>query len=180
MVSKRSVSLTVISIMEVPRRRPPSFTLTLPKPASSELASFGALQKVTKKDSVPQETDEATEKTESGEETFIPEAEQSDVFVEATAEKMEPVDTRSSLSSQDSFSEETIMSEERLAQEAEETKKKSEEEEAAAKARAAQRQLMSIEELVQSERNYLRLLQVSTVTIRSNLQKLQVLIKCWY
>ena len=93
---------------------------------------------------------------------------------------MEPVDTRSSLSSQDSFSEETIMSEERLAQEAEETKKKSEEEEAAAKARAAQRQLMSIEELVQSERNYLRLLQVSTVTIRSNLQKLQVLVKCWY
>ncbi|KAE8286313.1 Rho guanine nucleotide exchange factor 37 [Larimichthys crocea] len=51
--------------------------------------------------------------------------------------------------------------------------KKSEEEEAAAKERAAQRQLMAIEELVQSERNYLRLLQVSTVTIRSSLQKLQ-------
>uniref|UniRef100_A0A3B4X8J2 Rho guanine nucleotide exchange factor 37 n=1 Tax=Seriola lalandi dorsalis TaxID=1841481 RepID=A0A3B4X8J2_SERLL len=72
-----------------------------------------------------------------------------------------------------SFSEESSISEERLAQEAEEAKKKSEEDEAAAKEREAQRQLLSIEELVQSERNYLRLLQVSTVTIRSNLQKLQ-------
>uniref|UniRef100_A0A4W6C8T1 Rho guanine nucleotide exchange factor 37 n=1 Tax=Lates calcarifer TaxID=8187 RepID=A0A4W6C8T1_LATCA len=62
---------------------------------------------------------------------------------------------------------------ERLAQEAEEAKKKSEEEEAAAKERAAQRQLLAIEELVHSEKNYLRLLQLSTVTIRSNLQKLQ-------
>uniref|UniRef100_A0A665V200 Rho guanine nucleotide exchange factor (GEF) 37 n=1 Tax=Echeneis naucrates TaxID=173247 RepID=A0A665V200_ECHNA len=60
-----------------------------------------------------------------------------------------------------------------LAQEAEEARKKSEEEAAAAKEREAQRQLLAIEELVQSERNYLRLLQVSTVTIRSNLQKLQ-------
>ncbi|AWP11623.1 putative rho guanine nucleotide exchange factor 37 [Scophthalmus maximus] len=34
-------------------------------------------------------------------------------------------------------------------------------------------QLMAIEELVQSERNYLRLLQLSTVTIRGNLLKLQ-------
>uniref|UniRef100_A0A3B4TRM5 Rho guanine nucleotide exchange factor 37 n=1 Tax=Seriola dumerili TaxID=41447 RepID=A0A3B4TRM5_SERDU len=72
-----------------------------------------------------------------------------------------------------SFSEESSISEERLAQEAEEAKKKSEEDEAAAKEREAQRQLLAIEELVQSERNYLRLLQVSTVTIRSNLQKLQ-------
>ncbi|XP_077434860.1 rho guanine nucleotide exchange factor 37 isoform X1 [Vanacampus margaritifer] len=47
------------------------------------------------------------------------------------------------------------------------------EEERVAKERAAQRQLMSIRELVESERNYLRMLQVSTVTIRSNLQKLQ-------
>ncbi|XP_053285465.1 rho guanine nucleotide exchange factor 37 [Pleuronectes platessa] len=153
--------------MEVPRRRLPSFTLTLPKPASSALAAFGALQKVTKKDSMHQEPDEASEKTESGEETFIPEAEDSDVSVEAPAETSGPEDTRSRLSSQDSFTEE------RLAQDAEEVEKKSEEEEAAAKARAAQRQLMSIEELVHSERNYLRLLQVSTVTIRSNLQTLQ-------
>uniref|UniRef100_A0A672ZN68 Rho guanine nucleotide exchange factor (GEF) 37 n=1 Tax=Sphaeramia orbicularis TaxID=375764 RepID=A0A672ZN68_9TELE len=61
----------------------------------------------------------------------------------------------------------------RLAEEAEEAKKRSEEEKAAAKERAAQRQLLAIEELVQSERNYLRMLQVSTVTIRSNLKKLQ-------
>ncbi|XP_051927988.1 rho guanine nucleotide exchange factor 37 isoform X2 [Hippocampus zosterae] len=47
------------------------------------------------------------------------------------------------------------------------------EEEKVAKERAAQRQLMSIQELVQSERNYLRMLQVSMLTIRSNLQKLQ-------
>uniref|UniRef100_A0A3Q3LWJ3 DH domain-containing protein n=1 Tax=Labrus bergylta TaxID=56723 RepID=A0A3Q3LWJ3_9LABR len=52
-------------------------------------------------------------------------------------------------------------------------RKKSEEDEKAAKERAAQRQLLAIEELVMSERNYLRLLQVSTVTIRSNLQQLQ-------
>uniref|UniRef100_A0A3Q3VN76 Uncharacterized protein n=1 Tax=Mola mola TaxID=94237 RepID=A0A3Q3VN76_MOLML len=57
--------------------------------------------------------------------------------------------------------------------EAEEAKQKAEEEEAAAKERAAHRQLLAIEEMVQSERNYLRLLQVGTVTIRSNLQKLQ-------
>lgn len=36
-----------------------------------------------------------------------------------------------------------------------------------------QRQLLAIEELVYTEKNYLRLLQVSTVTIRANLQKLQ-------
>lgn len=52
-------------------------------------------------------------------------------------------------------------------------------EEAAAKERAereAQRQLLATEELVYTERNYLRLLQVCTCTIRSNLQKLQVLL----
>uniref|UniRef100_A0A671U7B5 Rho guanine nucleotide exchange factor 37 n=1 Tax=Sparus aurata TaxID=8175 RepID=A0A671U7B5_SPAAU len=65
------------------------------------------------------------------------------------------------------------MSEERFAEDSKEAKRKSEEEEAAAKERTAQRQLMAIEELVQSERNYLHLLQMSTVTIRSNLQKLQ-------
>lgn len=50
-------------------------------------------------------------------------------------------------------------------------------EEAAARERAAQRQQLAVEELVQSERNYLRLLQLTTVTIRSNLQKLQVRIQ---
>ncbi|XP_061644162.1 rho guanine nucleotide exchange factor 37 isoform X2 [Phyllopteryx taeniolatus] len=48
-----------------------------------------------------------------------------------------------------------------------------EEAERTAEERAAQRQLMAVQELVQSERNYLRMLQLSTVTIRSNLQKLQ-------
>lgn len=42
--------------------------------------------------------------------------------------------------------------------------------------REAQRQLLATEELVYTERNYLRLLQVCTCTIRSNLQKLQVLL----
>ncbi|XP_039975733.1 rho guanine nucleotide exchange factor 37 isoform X2 [Xiphias gladius] len=169
--------------MEVPRRPQPStFTLALPKPASSALSPLGALQKVAMKKPMTeklQEKDGSTEENQCEEETFST-AEESDVsvFVEAPAETSEPVDSNASavdskLSSQDSFSEESSISEERLAQEAEEAKKKSEEEEAAAKERAAQRQLLAIEELVQSERNYLRLLQVSTVTIRSNLQKLQ-------
>ncbi|GAA6221987.1 rho guanine nucleotide exchange factor 37 [Lates japonicus] len=163
--------------MEVPRRpQPSSFTLALPKP-------LGAIQKVTKKDPVEeklQEKDGTTEKNQFGEETFSTEEKSGvSVLVEASAETSEIEDlntssvTDSKLSSQDSFSEDSSISEERLAQEAEEAKKKSEEEEAAAKERAAQRQLLAIEELVHSERNYLRLLQLSTVTIRSNLQKLQ-------
>ncbi|XP_077589407.1 rho guanine nucleotide exchange factor 37 isoform X1 [Stigmatopora nigra] len=51
-----------------------------------------------------------------------------------------------------------------------EVKKMAEE---AAKERMAQRQLMAVEELVQSERNYLKMLHITTITIRSNLQKLQ-------
>lgn len=118
--------------------------------------------------------DGATKGDQFGEETFGTE-EESDVsvFVEAPGETSELEGTNTKLSSQDSFSEDSSMSAERLAEEAEEAKKKREEEEAAAKERAAQRQMLAIEELVQSERNYLRLLQVSTVTIRSNLQKLQ-------
>uniref|UniRef100_A0A8D3A288 Rho guanine nucleotide exchange factor 37 n=1 Tax=Scophthalmus maximus TaxID=52904 RepID=A0A8D3A288_SCOMX len=150
--------------MEVPRRLPPSsFTLTLPKPAASAPASF-----VPEKD--PEEEENLREEDEAGEETFISteEAEPGASVVERS---------NSNLSSRDSFSEESggPMSEERLAPEAdEETGRKCEEEErAAAKERAAQRQLMAIEELVQSERNYLRLLQLSTVTIRGNLLKLQ-------
>ncbi|KAM4621485.1 rho guanine nucleotide exchange factor 37 [Polymixia lowei] len=65
------------------------------------------------------------------------------------------------------------MAEEPSPEEVAAAKKRSEEEEAAAKERAAQRQKLAIEEMVQTERNYLRLLQVSTVTIRTNLQKLQ-------
>lgn len=56
-----------------------------------------------------------------------------------------------------------------------EDRRRSEEEEEAARERAAQRQQLAVEELVQSERNYLRHLRLTTVTIRSNLQKLQVL-----
>lgn len=165
--------------MEVPRRpQPSSFTLALPKP-------LGAIQKVAKKDPVEeklQEKDGTTEKNQFGEETFSTEEKSGvSVLVETSAETSEIEDsntstvTDSKLSSQDSFSEfESSISEERLAQEAEEAKKKSEEEEAAAKERAAQRQLLALEELVHSEKNYLRLLQLSTVTIRSNLQKLQV------
>uniref|UniRef100_A0A3Q0RXU7 Rho guanine nucleotide exchange factor (GEF) 37 n=1 Tax=Amphilophus citrinellus TaxID=61819 RepID=A0A3Q0RXU7_AMPCI len=73
-------------------------------------------------------------------------------------------------SSQDSFAEESSLSEDRLEEEA---GRKAAEEEAAAKERAAQRQQLAIEELVASERSYLRLLQLSTVTIRGNLQQLQ-------
>ncbi|XP_028816658.1 rho guanine nucleotide exchange factor 37 isoform X1 [Denticeps clupeoides] len=46
-------------------------------------------------------------------------------------------------------------------------------EQAIARERAAQKQLMAIEELVHTEKNYLKHLQLCTVTIRSNLQKLQ-------
>ncbi len=56
----------------------------------------------------------------------------------------------------------------------EERKARAAAEEAAARERAAQRQLMATEELVQTERNYLKHLQLCTVTIHSNLQKLQV------
>ncbi|XP_038555248.1 rho guanine nucleotide exchange factor 37 isoform X2 [Micropterus salmoides] len=155
--------------MEVPRRpQPSSFTLAFPKPASTALSPLGAVEKLQEK------KDGIVEKDQFGEETFSTE-EESDVSVTS-----ELVDTNAStmernlrVSSQDSFSEENSISEEMLAEEAKEAKKRSEEEEAAAKERAAQRQMLAIEELVQSERNYLRLLQVSTVTIRSNLEKLQ-------
>ncbi|XP_020493165.1 rho guanine nucleotide exchange factor 37 [Labrus bergylta] len=163
--------------MEVPRRpQPSSFTLALPKPA---LSSIGAAEKVTKKElmtELQEKMDRSTEKDQFGEETLSSEEESNvSVFVEAPADSSELTDTNtftagSKLSAQDSFSEESSISEERLAEEA---RKKSEEDEKAAKERAAQRQLLAIEELVMSERNYLRLLQVSTVTIRSNLQQLQ-------
>lgn len=180
---KHRFSLTVISNMEVPRRpQPSSFTLALRKPASSAPSPLGAVEKVDKKDpmteKLQEQSDGTAERDPLGEETFSAEEES---LVSVTVEPPELEDTNTSaeeanlkLSSQDSFSEDSSMLEERLLQEEEEAKKKSEEEEAAAKERAAQRQLLAIEELVHSERNYLRLLQVSTVTIRSNLQKLQV------
>ncbi|XP_027133547.1 rho guanine nucleotide exchange factor 37 [Larimichthys crocea] len=159
--------------MEVPRRpQPSSFTLPLPKPASSALSPLAKKEPI--KEKLQEKMDRSADKDQFGEETFDTEEESAvSVFVEAPADTSELEDTNSRLSSRDSFSDGSSISEERLAEEAEEAKKKSEEEEAAAKERAAQRQLMAIEELVQSERNYLRLLQVSTVTIRSSLQKLQ-------
>lgn len=53
-------------------------------------------------------------------------------------------------------------------------KRKTAQEEASERERAAQKQVMAIQELVDTERNYLKHLQLCTVTIRCNLQKLQV------
>lgn len=171
----------MVSMMEVPRRpQPSSFTLALHKPASSAaLSPIGAVEKVTKKDQMKEKLQEkkdgSAEEDQSGEETFNPDEDSGvSVIVDAPAEDSELVDENTStVDSNERLSSEDGSSEERSAEELKEAKKKTEEEEAAAKERAAQRQLMAIEELVQSERNYLRLLQVSTVTIRSNLQKLQ-------
>lgn len=167
--------------MEVPRRlQPSSFTLSLPKLSSASLSSLGALKKVVKKERHQEARDETTvEDDQLGDETFETVESKVSVFVEAPEDSSEVVDTSTvprnlRLCSEDSFSEDSSISEERLAEVAAEAKKKSEEEEAAAKERAAQRQQMAIEEMVQSERNYLRLLQLSTVTIRNNLQKLEV------
>ncbi|KAI9521252.1 hypothetical protein NQZ68_007566 [Dissostichus eleginoides] len=104
-------------------------------------------------------------KEKDGDETFSSE-EDANVFVDKAN-----TSTHVRLSSQDSFSDEG--KKKNTEEEEEEKMKKTLEEEAADKERAAQRQLLALEELVQSERNYLRLLQVSTVTIRSNLNKLQ-------
>lgn len=135
------------------------------------MAPLVTLQKFTRKNSALEkslEEDGLTEKSECEEETsstmMVP-----DVFVDTADE------SKSQLSTQDSFSEDSCVSEESLAQEAEEARKKAEEEEEAAKQRAAQRQQLAIEELVMSEKNYLRMLHLSTVTIRNALQKLQVM-----
>lgn len=164
--------MTVTACMEVPRRPPPpTFTLALSKPASSPQSSLGAVEKVDPmKEELQEKRDGTAEKDLLGEdkEASVP------VIVEPPELEVKDasaVEAIAKLSLQDSFSEESAVSEETMLEEA---KRKLEEEEAAAKERAAQRQLLAIEELVHSERNYLRLLQVSTVTIRSNLQKLQV------
>ncbi|KAB5571408.1 hypothetical protein PHYPO_G00224650 [Pangasianodon hypophthalmus] len=57
--------------------------------------------------------------------------------------------------------------------EEEDRKRKTAQEEAAQRERAAQKQIMAIQELVDTERSYLKHLQICTVTIRSNLQKIQ-------
>ncbi|XP_062855711.1 rho guanine nucleotide exchange factor 37 [Trichomycterus rosablanca] len=54
-----------------------------------------------------------------------------------------------------------------------ERKRKAEADQTAAKEREAQRQIMAMQELMDSERSYLKHLQICTVTIRYNLQQLQ-------
>lgn len=136
--------------MEVPRRLQPSaFTLPL-HTSTSDL-----LEGVNPRRTDPQQEDEVEE------EERHPKAEpQVPVIVEPP--ELEVTDTLTSVSVEDR-------------RRSEEDRRRSEE--AAARERAAQRQQLAVEELVQSERNYLRLLQLTTVTIRSNLQKLQVRIQ---
>lgn len=148
--------------MEVPRRPQPTFTLALHKQASA-LLPLGSVEEVGQTDQM-----EAAAGPRRGESS-------ANSQVSPMMEPPQPEGTSSSegetkLFSQDSFCEDGSVLEERSA---EEPRRKSEEEEAA-KGRSAQKQLLAVEELVQSERNYLRMLQVSTVTIRSNLMKLQV------
>lgn len=148
---KACFSLTAVSNMEVPSR-PSSFTLALHKPASSAVSPLGAVATDHREQQLQEQGDAV------GEETFGAE-EELDAYEEAPG----PINV-----SQDRCSEE------RSEEDAEEAQKKCDEEDASAKERAAQRQMLAIEELVQSERNYLRLLQLSTGTIRGNLRKLQV------
>lgn len=137
--------LTVTSIMEVPRRPQPS-AFTLPLHTPAS-----CLEEVKCRRTEPQQQQQQEEEEE--EEERDPEAEPA-VPVIMEPPELEVTEALSGVSLED---------------------KKKLEEEAAARERAAQRQHLAVEELVQSERNYLRLLQLTTVTIRSNLQKLQVL-----
>lgn len=136
---------TVTSNMEVPRRPQPS-TFTLPLHSTAS----SHLEEVDPRRSEPQEEEE----DEEVEEERDPASERP---VPAIVEppELEVTDAMAVVSLED--------------------RRRSEEEEEAARERAAQRQQLAVEELVQSERNFLRHLQLTTVTIRSNLQKLQVL-----
>ncbi|XP_037531407.1 rho guanine nucleotide exchange factor 37 [Nematolebias whitei] len=166
----------MISTMEVPRR--PTITLVLPKPAPSALRPQGAVRRRTVTNPMKETLLERTD-TFSGKDSGAA----GEALLSSEEETAEGSPTNSSntnfvrpilrLPSQDSFSEESLTSEERLAEEAEEANKRREEEEAAAKERKAQRQLLAIEEFIQTERNYLRMLQICSVNIRNNLQQLQ-------
>lgn len=136
--------------MEVPRRPQPTFTLALHKQGSSAPVPLGSTE--------PDQMDAAG-----------PRREDSSARSRVSPVMEPPEDASSSearLSSQDSFCEDGSVLEE-------EPRRNSEEEEGAGGG-SAQKQLLAVEELVQSERNYLRLLQLTTGTIRSNLTKLQV------
>lgn len=173
---KQSVSFTAISIMQVPRRPQPSFTPLLPHPAP-----LGAAEQLTKKDPMEKqllEKEDGTTKDQTGEEKFSSQEETLEsgvaILTEAPAEDAKAGQRIFRYCSQESFPEQSSLSEERLDEDDVEARRRAAEEEAAAKERAAQRQQLAIEELVESERSYLRLLQLSTVTIRNNLQQLQV------
>nr|XP_054595350.1 rho guanine nucleotide exchange factor 37 [Nothobranchius furzeri]XP_054595351.1 rho guanine nucleotide exchange factor 37 [Nothobranchius furzeri] len=158
--------------MEVPWKLP---HIILPKPASSSMRPQGAVRrgaiKSTLKEELQEKSDGSSEKgDEVGEEKLSPEEESASEPVNLEVIGTNTGPTMFRLPSQDSLSGENTVSEEMLAEEA---RKKSKEEEAAAKERAAQRQQLAIEELVQSERNYLRMLQICSVDIRSSLQQLQ-------
>lgn len=141
--------------MEVPRRPQATFTMPLHEGSPAALCAPRSLDEVGAAEDPPGAGNTAK------------------AVVALMMEPPEPEDAN--LPSQDSFSEDGSVSEETSA---EEPGRNREEEAAAAAAaaaeRAAQRQLLAVEELVQSERNYLRMLQVSTGTIRSNLSKIQV------
>ncbi|XP_068181293.1 rho guanine nucleotide exchange factor 37 isoform X2 [Antennarius striatus] len=142
--------------MEVPHK-PPPLSLALHTPASPALSSPAAGEKVTVDEPMRDELHVA-----------IGGAAESDLFSEGEVPEPEatpPVRRKSSLSTNESCSDEETLQEDEV--------RRRTEEEAAARERRSQRQLLAVEELVQSERNYLRLLQVSSVTIRSNLHKLQ-------
>lgn len=91
-----------------------------------------------------------------------------DVFFDGTVENSELLDCASTLNmsicSQDSFIE--------LKQESDEAQRRSEEEKT--QEIRAQRQRLVVEELLESERNYLRMLLLIAGTIRENLNKLQL------
>lgn len=164
----------MISIMEVPSR-PNTSPFKLHKSASAPLRHSGAIRKVAKRNPTKENLPENGNKAMGEQAVSFEEDTAEDCVFKAATDSSEPaymgthrISVR--LPSEDSFSEESFVSEEGLAEEA---KMKKEEEEAAAKERQAQRQRMAIEELVQSEKSYLRMLEICTVDIRNSLQKLQ-------
>ncbi|KAM4586414.1 rho guanine nucleotide exchange factor 37 isoform 1-T4 [Fundulus diaphanus] len=161
--------------MEVPNRLPPS-PVKLHKSASSLSQRSGGIRR---KNQVYENLlaggNNKNDVFDEEEKLSFEEKTEDSVLINSPTDSSELVNTgppRISirLPSQDSLSGESYISEETLTEEA---KNKNEEEEAAAKERQAQRQRMAIEELVQSEKSYLRMLKICTVNIRNSLQNLQ-------
>lgn len=150
--------------MEVPRRPQPTFTLDLRKQASSAPGPLGSVDEVSGADQLGGAAAEDPLRVQGSEKSLVSQ------LMEPPGPEDTSSEAETKLFSEDGFSEDGSASEDTSSEEA---RRRSEEEEAA-KERAAQRQLLAVEELVQSERNYLRMLQICTVTIRSNLMKLQV------